>query len=227
MDALEMRRAEGRKLAEAVRPLAGKDAIVLGISRGGLVVAHEVARILGLPLEALVVHRIAEPSEPHLGVGAVAEPGHIEVSRRRLRALSLDATWLREAVAHGMREVGRRGVRYRGERQRRDLAERQVILIDDSAATGVTLRAAIRAVRAMGAREIIVAIPVAPRHVLERLAPHVECVVCSATPAELIARDSHYPAPLELSDDDLRDLLGLAGPPVEQHLPSGQDRAEP
>ena len=211
MDALTMRRIEGNKLAEAVRPYAATDAIVLGLSRGGLIVAHEVAHVLGLPFDVLVAQRIAEPAEPRLSVGAVVEPGQFAVNRGRLRALSLDAAWLREAVAHNVREVGRRGAGYRGKRQRRDPAHRQVILVDDSAATGLTLRAAVRAVRAMGAREIIVAVPVAPLHVSQRLAPHVKRVICLATPAELIAGGVHYPLPLELSDDDLRDLLGLVG----------------
>jgi putative phosphoribosyl transferase len=220
MDALEMRRAEGRKLAKALRPHAGDDTIVLGISRGGLVVAHEVARILSLPLEVLVVHRIADPTGTHLGLGALAEPGHLAINRRRLRALSLDAAWLREAVAVGVREVGRRSIGYRGARQRQGLVGRRVILIDDSAATGATLRAAVRAVRALGACEIIVAVPVAPGHVLKRLAPHVDLVVYSTTPADLIAQDSHYPAPLGMSDEELRELLGLAigsASPAAQH----------
>jgi putative phosphoribosyl transferase len=203
----EDRRAAGRLLVADLGAYASRDTVVLGITRGGLVVAHEVARLLHMPMDALVVQRIAEPGEPHLGLGAVAEPGHLVVSRHRLRALALTAAWLRQAVTHGLQEAEQRGTAYRGARPPRELAGRRVILVDDSASTGATLRVAVRAVRARGARQLVVAVPVAPTPVLDQLRGQVDRIVCPLRPADLIARGIQYPAPLELSDKEMRALL--------------------
>jgi putative phosphoribosyl transferase len=185
----------------------GSQTVVLGITRGGMAVAAEVAATLHLPLDALVVHKIAEPGQPALGLATVAEPGHVVVNQRAVQQLSLPAEWLAEAVAHGIREVSRRASGYRGTRERHDLTGQRVIVVDDSAATGVTLQAAIAAVRAMGAREVIIAVPVLPAPVAERLRPQVDRVVCLATPADLVACDIHYPTAREVSDDDVRRLV--------------------
>lgn len=203
----EDRRAAGHLLAADLGAYASSDTVVLGITRGGLVVAHEVARLLHRPVDALVVQRIAEPGEPHLALGAVAEPGHLVVSRRRLRALALTGSWLRQAVTHGLQEAERRATAYRGARPRREVAGRRVILVDDSAATGATLRVAVRAVRARGVRQLIVAVPVAPGPVLDQLRGQVDRIVCPLRPADLIARGLQYPAPLELSDKEIAALL--------------------
>lgn len=211
----ESRRAAGRQLAEALHEYADGDAVVVGITRGGMVVAHEVACRLHLPLEALVVQKIRHPGHPHLALGLVVEPEHLVVNRRGLRAARLDVAWLDEAVARGTGEIRQRGSMMRGPRTRRELAGRRVILVDDSAATGATLRAAVRAVRAQGAREIIVAVPVAPTRVVTALRRQVERVVCLAAPGALIVGAHYYPRPGEVSDEEIRRLL-------EQH-----DRAAP
>ena len=204
----ETRRAAGQLLAKKLHDYAGNDTVVVGLTRGGIVVGHEIARILRLPFDAMVVQKIAEPQETHVHVGSVAEPGHLAVSRRRLRALGLEPGWLEEAVARGVEEVGRRSAAYRGGRPRQQLAERRVILVDDAIGTGTTLRAAVKAVLAMGAREIIVAVPVAPASACAALQRRANRVVCLATPAELIAQGLHYPLGGEVSDDDISNLLG-------------------
>jgi putative phosphoribosyl transferase len=201
------RRAAGHLLAEHLHSYAGTDALVVGITRGGLLVAHEVARRLHLPLEVLVVHRLCEPGESHLGLGAVTEHGHLVVSRHRLRALALTSGWLREAAAQATAQACQRAMALRKERERRDLAGRVVILVDDSAATGATLRAAVRAVRGLGAREVVVAVPVAPLRVLRVLRHAADQVVCPTTPAELVFLGVHYPAPLDLAETTLGALL--------------------
>jgi putative phosphoribosyl transferase len=203
----ENRRAVGRLLAAQVRAYAGSDTVVLGISRGGMMVAHEVARALHLPLDVLVVHKIEDPRRAHAHLGVVAEPHHLVVNRRRVRELGLEATWLEDAVAHGVREVNRRGAACRGARARQEVAGRRVIVVDDAAGTGTTVRAAVTAVRAMEAREIIVALPVAPPCVVEDLRARVDRVVCPATPGDLIWHGIYYPHPGEVSDDDICRLL--------------------
>lgn len=203
----ESRRAAGRQLAAALQEYAAGDAVVVGITRGGMVVADEVARRLSLPLDALVVQKLCQPGHPHLGVGLVVEPEHLVVNRHGVRAGRLDAAWLDQAVAQGTAEVRQRGRAMRGSRGRQELAGRRVIVVDDSAATGATLRAAVRAVRAQGAREIMVAVPVAPMCVVTALQRTVNRVVCLATPGTLIAGAIYYPRPGEVSDADIRRLL--------------------
>ena len=203
----ENRRAAGRLLAAQLRAYAGSESVVLGLSRGGLVVAHEVARTLHLPLDVLVVHKIDEPGRTHAHLAVVAEPHHLVVNRQRVRELGLEVTWLEDAVAHGVREVNQRGAACRGARARQALSGRRVIVVDDAAATGATVRVAVTAVRAMGAREIIVALPVAPRCVLGDLRARVDRVVCPATPGDLIWHGIYYPQRGEVSDDDIRRLL--------------------
>ncbi len=201
------RRTAGQVLVEALREYATDDTVVLGISRGGVIVAHEVAHLLHLPFDVLVMQRIAEPGYPHHSVGAIAESGHLVVQRRRLRELALTPVWLRQSVTHGLQQATHKARLYRAARQRQEVAGRQVILIDDSAATGTTLQAALKAVRTLGPREIIVAVPVAPTPVVDWLRGQVERVVCPCTPAQLIARGVYYPAPLQVTDEEIRDLL--------------------
>lgn len=225
--AFENRRAAGRLLAQAadLQALADSDAIVVGITRGGMAVADEVARALRLPLDALVVHKVAQPGKKHLHVGIVVEPAHVVIHRGQLQRLGLTAEWLDEAVAHGVREVQQRGNLIRGARARADLRGRPVIVVDDSAATGATLRAAVRAVRALGARTVIVAVPVAPQAVIETLRPRVDRVVCPAVPGALIGADIYYPVAGEVSDADIRDILRrherrLSGARAGAHIPT-------
>lgn len=203
----DSRRKAGRQLAADLREYEGSDAVVLGLSRGGVVVGHEIAQVLRLPFDVLVVHKIMEPGSPHRHIGVVAEPSHVAVQNARLRSLALAPEWLEDAVAHGVGEVRHRGGVYRGARARQELAGRHVILVDDSAATGTTLRAAVTAVQALGPRAIVVALPVAPRRVVAALQRQVNRVVCLAAPTELITYGIHYPTPGGVTDDEIRQLL--------------------
>src|ERR687883_2077672 len=137
----ENRRAAGRLLAAQLREYVGSDTVVLGINRGGIVVAHEVARALPLPLDVLVVHKIDDPRRTHAHLGVVAEPHHLVVNRQRVRELGLEATWLEDAVAHGVQEVSRRGAACRGARARQGPGRRRVVVVARWAPTGATPRA--------------------------------------------------------------------------------------
>lgn len=210
----EDRRGAGRVLAAALRAYRGSDAVVLGISRGGIIVAQEVARLLQMPLAVLVIQRIVEPAQPHLGVGAVSARGHLAVNRRRLHALGLTAGWLRPAVEQGTHMAAARALTYGALYPQPAVRGRRVIVVDDCATTGATVRAALTDVRAQGPREVVLALPVAPPRTLERLRGRVDRLVCAATPAELIARGSRYPAPLPMSDEAICALLDQAAPPT-------------
>jgi len=203
----ETRGEAGRQLAAQLRDYAGSDTVVAGMSDGGLTVAAEIAEALHLPLDVLVVHKIVEPGHTRRHLGVVAEPDHVVVNADRLQELALTPAWLEGAVAWGDTEVRRRGALYRGGHERREIAGQRVIVVTDSAGTGLTLGAAVAALRARGAREIIVALPVAPPSVVDAVRPLVARVVCLATPADLILNDIHYPPADEIGDDAICRLL--------------------
>jgi predicted phosphoribosyltransferase len=139
----------------------------------------------------------------------------VVVNQPTVRRVGLSDAWVAEAVTQGISAVNRRARAYRGGRVRRDLRGQRVIVVDDSVATGVTMQAAVTAVRALGAREVILAVPVLPVPAADLLRPQVDRIVSLATPAELVACDLHYPSPHAVSDDDIRRFLqqAAASPP--------------
>ncbi len=203
----ETRREAGRQLAAQLQEYAGSDTVVEGMTDGGFTVAAEIADALRLPLDVLVVHKIVEPGHTRTHLGVVAEQGHVAVNPTQVRELEVTPAWLDDAVAWGDTEARRRGTLYRGGRERREIAGRRVIVVSDSAGTGLTLGAAVEAIRTLGAREIIVALPVAPASVVDAVRPQVDRVVCLATPAELIGQGLHYPPIDDIDDDDICRLM--------------------
>lgn len=221
----------GVLLAAELQAYTGGDALVLGLTRGGVVVGHTVATALHLPFDILVIHPIDGPGAAPWQVAVVAEPDHLVVHENRVRELGLPPGWLEDATTHGLGDLRRRATVYRQTRPRQTLTGRPVIVVDDSAATGATLHAAVRAVRAAGPREIIIAVPVAPLPVIETLRPQVQRLVCLATPADLIRDDVYYPPPDTVTDEVIQHLLeagpgtmviaGRRSPQPERHLLAG------
>lgn len=227
----ETRHDAGSLLAVELQAYTGSDALVLGLTRGGVVVGHAVATALRLPFDILVIHPIDGPGAAQWQVAVVAEPDHLVVHENRVRELGLPPGWLADATTHSLGDLRRRATAYRQTRPRQTLAGRPVIVVDDSAATGATLHAAVRAVRAAGPRAIVIAVPVAPLPVIETLRPQVQQLVCLATPAELIRDEVYYPPPGTVPDDEIRRLLqtgagepvmaGRRSPPAQRHLIAG------
>jgi len=195
------RQAAGQALVAQLRPYAAPDVVVLGVSRGGILVGLEVAGALGAPFEALAVRVIVDPQQPEHTAGVVVEPDYVEMSSP---AGTLDQP---DAAAEALEDVRRRGDLYRGGRERRDMAGRRVIVVSDAASTGMTLRGVVAATRARGAREVIVALPVAPPGVFAALHDLADGVIGLDVPADLIARKVHYPTPLELDDEEIARLV--------------------
>lgn len=172
------REQAGRVLAERLTYLTGENPVVVGIAAGGVVVAHEVAEALCAPLDVLAVRKLPVPGYPLEAMGVVGEGGvlvsdHDVLDRRRITGESL------AAAAHDMRPlVVRQAARYRRALPGTDVAGRFVVLVDDGAVSGTTARAAIRVLRSRGAYRIVLAVPVAPRPVLQRLADTADQVVC-------------------------------------------------
>jgi putative phosphoribosyl transferase len=175
-------RAEaGGLLAEVVTSLVRPPALVLGIPRGGVVVAARVAARLGAPLDVVVPRKVGAPGNPELAVGAVAD-GVQAIDEPAIRRLGLDMAAVRAEVARQTAEVARRTAAYRQGLPPLELAGRTVVLVDDGVATGWTCAAAASCTRRAGAARVVVAVPVGPPGLAERLSPVVDEVAVLVTP---------------------------------------------
>ena len=201
------RRAAGRQLAERLASLAIEDPVVLGIARGGVPVAYEVARALGAPLDVLVVRKIGAPGNPELGIGAIAEGGAQVLNREVVRELLVSAEELEAALARAREEVSSRVGRYRGARAPVEVSGRTAIVVDDGLATGGTARAALRAVRARHPRRLILAVPVGTRETTRSLREEADEVVCVLEPEQMWAVGLWYERFEPTSDAEIAGLL--------------------
>jgi putative phosphoribosyl transferase len=168
----------GQKLAVRLTAYREASPVVLGLPRGGVVVAYEVARALGAPLDVCVVRKIGAPFQPELGIGAVAEGGFVEVDREMTRLVGLSEAELRDIVAATRAEVDERVRTFRRGAPAVDVGGRTVILVDDGVATGGTARAALTTLRARGASQIVLAVPVGAGQSLQALAAFTDGIVC-------------------------------------------------
>jgi predicted phosphoribosyltransferase len=203
------RREAGRRLARALEGRVDGPAVVLGLPRGGVPVAAEVAAALGAPLDVIGVRKVGAPGHPELGVGAVAEGGGLVLDERTLGHLGIGPESVAATIEAERREVARRVERYRGARGLPDLEGRTVVVVDDGLATGVTARAAVRAVRNQGATRVVLAVPVCSAAGRDELAEEVDEVVCVLTPAHFGAVGRWYVHFDQTSDEEV--LEALAG----------------
>ena len=212
----------GRLLAAELRAYAGRDdVVVLGLPRGGVPVAFEVAQALDAPLDVFLVRKLGVPGHEEYAFGAVATGGVLVLDRSLVESLSLPATWVEAIEAKELRELARRERAYRGERPPPDLTGRVAILVDDGLATGSTMLAAVRAVRQDEPAQVVVAAPVADPEVCEALRGEADEVVCLETPRPLHAVGAWYDDFSQTSDDEVRALLERArrpDPPAPLHI---------
>lgn len=207
------RRAAGQALAPAVAELALTDPIVLGLPRGGVPVAYEVADHLGAPLDVLVVRKVGAPGQPELGLGAIGEDG-VEVldtssmERFGLRRADLEGTIRRETI-----ELRRRVERYRGGRPAIPVEGRDVVIVDDGLATGVTATAGVRVVRQRDPARIVVAVPVGAPSSVRRMRQTADDVVCLEAPEGFAAVGLWYRDFGQTSDQEVVDLLAKTAQP--------------
>jgi predicted phosphoribosyltransferase len=184
--------------------------VVLALPRGGVPVGREVAGALRAPLDVLVTRKIGYPLQPELGVGAVAEGGEPVFDSEMLARLGLTSAALGPVVTRELAELGRRIAAYRGERPAPALRGRHVIVVDDGLATGVTARAALRAVRAAGADRSILAVPVAAPSSVTAMLAEADLVVVLAAPPAFRAVGEWYQSFGQLTDADVISLLAAA-----------------
>jgi putative phosphoribosyl transferase len=201
------RRDAGRRLAALLVRLRGEHPVVVGIPRGGVPVAAEVARALRAPLDVAVVRKIGAPQNPEYALGAVAEGGVRVVSGRAARSLGLSEDGLRELFADFDHELDECVLRYRAAREPIDVSGCNVILVDDGLATGRSARAAVRSLRKRGADRVIVAVPVAAPAAVRALRDEVDEVVCVDTPAHLWAVGQWYEDFTPTAEEEVASLL--------------------
>jgi len=206
------RRHAGVLLGERVRSLALSDPVVLGLPRGGVVVAAEVARALGAPLDVLVVRKLGAPGNPELGIGAIAEGGITVLNDALIARLRVSPAEIEAVAEREQRELVRRTDAYRGGRQPLSLAGRSAVVVDDGLATGFTARAAVAAARARGAAMVVLAVPVAAPETIAEFSSLVDEVVCAEVPEFLFAVGAAYADFSQTGDDEVERLLAAAAP---------------
>ncbi len=202
----------GRQLAAELLPRYGgrSDVLVLGLPRGGVPVAFEIAVALDAPLDVFVVRKLGLPGHEEFGIGAIASGGVRVVDDSVLRAYGVDSRTLEEITEREQRELERRERRYRDDRPFPAIQDRVVILVDDGLATGSTMRAAVAALRAEGPREIVVAVPVGAPETCSAMARLADDVVCLMTPEPFYAVGLWYENFDQTDDDEVHDLIERA-----------------
>ena len=201
------REEAGRRLAKALEGFKGRDTVVLGIPRGGVVVANEVAKALGARLDVVVTRKIEAPGEPEYALGAVTQEGEVIMDRQAAESLGASPAYLDDQVRKKREEVRERMERLRGSAPYPDLRGKVVVIVDDGIATGSSVGAAVMSVRKRNPREVVVAVPVAPRDALEVLKEEGAKVVCLETPGPFLAIGEFYGDFDQVEDLEVKRIL--------------------
>jgi putative phosphoribosyl transferase len=201
----------GKLLAQALQAYADRpDVLVLGLPRGGVPVAYEVAAALHVPLDVFVVRKLGTPGQEELALGAIASGGVRVVNREVVRELGISEQEIGHIGEREVPELERRERDYRGDRQPIAVSGRTVILIDDGLATGSTMRAAVAALKRLGPAKIVVAVPVAARASCADLQREVDELVCLRTPERFYAVGQWYEQFEQTGDEEVCELLHAA-----------------
>ena len=219
MERAFLNRAEaGRLLAEKLEKYAGRDdVIVLGLPRGGVPVAYEVAKRLCVPLDVFIVRKLGVPGFEELAAGAIASGGVRVLNQDVMRALPNANETIESITARETAELERREQSYRDGRPAPELRNRVVILVDDGLATGATMRAAVKALRQRGVAKIVVAVPVGPPDTCREFEDEADETICASTPEFFQAVGQYYEDFSQTSDEEVGELLARAA----QERPAG------
>lgn len=206
----EDRREAGQHLAERLSRYAGEDILVLGLPRGGVPVAYEVAKKLNAPLDIFTVRKLGVPGHEEYAMGAIASGGVRVLNDEALRELGITAAEIEDAIEEEQEELERRETLYRRDRPAPALEGRTVLLVDDGMATGASMTAALKALRQHNPARVIVAVPAASRTVCEQLEALVDEVVCGITPEPFMAVGVWYEQFEQTTDQEVQQLLDRA-----------------
>jgi len=212
------REAAGQMLARRLISHAHTNVVVLGIPRGGVPVAKEVADALDAPLDVIVVRKLGAPRQPELGIGAVVDGDHPRAifSQDIIEHLGVSDEYIEAEIARQLKEVNRRETAYRGGQAKVPINGKTVIVVDDGIATGSSVRAALRGVRRQKPKRLILAIPVAPAESIEALRSDADEIVCLETPEDFFAVGQFYTDFRQVSDDQVKAILSKEQP-AETH----------
>ena len=201
----------GRALAMALEEYRGRsDVVVLGLPRGGVPVAAEVATALGAPLDVFVVRKLGVPGHEEFAMGAIATGGVRVIDRATVEGLDIPAYAIEEAVEREGRELERRERQYRGGRPAPNVEGHVAILVDDGLATGASMRAAVKALRNLEPARIVVAVPVGASETCRRLELEADEVVCAMAPADFRAVGLWYEDFSQTSDEEVQSAIARA-----------------
>lgn len=208
------RREAGRRLAAGLAAYRGRtDVLVLGIPRGGVPVAYELARALGAPLDVIVVRKLGVPFQPELAMGAIASGGIRVLNVDVVEELGYPDSVIEAVAERELRELERREHAYRGERPALDPAGKTAIVADDGLATGSSMRAAVTSLRTRAAAAVVVAVPVGAQSTCREIGRIADDMVCPLQPETFMAVGQWYEDFGQTSDDEVRQLLEQANDP--------------
>ncbi len=204
------RREAGKKLASILQQYNGAhNTLVLGLPRGGVIVAAEVAKMLQLPLDITCPRKITAPDSPEYAIGAVSESGDVCLNQEAIHAYGISASYIQHAVAEETARAQMRLHKYRIDKPVRQIKDRCIMLVDDGLATGFTMLAAIKGVKQAGASKIIVAVPVGPIDTLEMIKKEVNECYCLFTPFSFFAVGEFYEHFQQTTDEEVMDALNF------------------
>ena len=208
----------GRQLASHLDRLRDARPVVLGLPRGGMVVAEQVADVLDAPLDVLVVRKIGVPFQPELAMGAVVDGGHPHVIRNEgvIALADISADDFNRVCQTELAEIERRRTLYLADRPRADVEDRVVIIVDDGIATGATVRAAVQAIRERNPKRLVLAAPVAPTSTLEELNGLVDDIVCLQSHEPFYAIGLYYDDFHQVTDSEVVTILSQMRAPSEE-----------
>ena len=205
----ENREDAGRRLGSKLSEMDFENPLILALPRGGVPVAHEVAKTLGAEMDLLFVKKIGAPGWPEYGIGAVVDGAHpqIVLTEEIIRQIRPGSDYIEAEVQRQLKEIARRRTVYLGDREPIEMKDRTVIIVDDGIATGGTVKAALQGVRKNRPRKIILAVPVAPPSALEELRDECDEIVCLSTPTPFGAVGSFYRNFDQTSDSEVISLM--------------------
>lgn len=211
------RRDAGRVLAKKLTHYAHRpDVVVLGLARGGVPVAFEVAQALHAPLDVALVRKLGVPGHEELAMGAIASGGTRVINQEVVQPLRIPQSVIDAVASREQQELARREQRYRDNRPPPDLRNKTVILVDDGLATGASMAAAVTGVRTQNPAAVIVAVPTAAPETCEQFEALVDEIICAETPQPFFGVGMWYTDFAQTSDEEVRELLGMAAAQTEE-----------
>ncbi len=206
------RRQAGRQLGLALKRMRLENPVVLALPRGGVPVGFEAARILDAPLDIVVVRKLGAPGQHELGLGAIVDGDNPQsvLNQQIIDQLDVSPQYIAAETESELKEIRRRQDTYRKGRPPLDVAGRTAVLVDDGIATGGTIRAALRGIRRMGAKGVVLAVPVAPRDAVDALRGEADAVLCLETPDSFFAIGEFYEDFSQTTDQEVIELLEAA-----------------